>query len=93
MIFAQFTDYIVIFGDKKQDSELEVEVWKMLRFSLRLYHMRIRNEYIRRKAQVEHFGDQVKGRLRWFGHVKRRDSGSIGPNMLNMGLPGRRKRP
>lgn len=55
--------------------------------------MRIRNEYIRRKAQVEHFGEQVKGRLRWFGHVKRRDSGSIGPKMLNMGLPGRRKRP
>lgn len=93
MIFAQFTDYIVIFGDKKQDSELEVAVQKMLRFSLRLYHMRIRNEYIKRKAQVEHFEDQVKGRLRCFGHVKRRDSGYIGPRMLNVGLPGRRKRP
>jgi len=30
--------------------------------------------------------------LRWFGHVQRRDSGYIGRRMLEMELPGRRKR-
>ena len=30
--------------------------------------------------------------MRWFGHVQRRDSGDIGRTMLEMELPGRRRR-
>ena len=33
-----------------------------------------------------------EARLRWFGHVQRRDSGYIGRRMLEMELPGRRQR-
>ncbi|PME06485.1 hypothetical protein A8A06_13560 [Escherichia coli] len=66
----------------------------MLRFSLGVTRMdRIRNEYIRGTAHVEKFGDKVReARLRWFGHVQRRDSGYIGQRMLKMELPGRRRR-
>ena len=36
-------------------------------------------------AQVGHYGDKVRGaRLRWFGHVQRRDSEYIGIRMLKM---------
>uniref|UniRef100_A0A3Q3JMD5 YjeF N-terminal domain-containing protein n=1 Tax=Monopterus albus TaxID=43700 RepID=A0A3Q3JMD5_MONAL len=54
---------------------------------------RIRNEHIRGTAQVFCFGDKVReARLRWFGHVQRRDSGYIGRRMLEMELPGKRSR-
>ena len=32
-----------------------------------------------------------EARLRWFGHVQRRESGYIGRRMLAMELPGRRQ--
>ncbi|KAF7655665.1 hypothetical protein LDENG_00052730 [Lucifuga dentata] len=66
----------------------------MLRFSLGVTRMdRIRNEYIRGTAHVRCFGDKVReARLRWFGHVQRRDSEHIGRRMLRLELPGRRPR-
>ncbi|KAF7651992.1 hypothetical protein LDENG_00102870 [Lucifuga dentata] len=70
---------------KRQEAELEVAETKMLRFSL--------NEYIRGTAHVRCFGDKVReARLRWFGHVQRRDSEHIGRRMLRLELPGRRPR-
>ncbi|KAF7645083.1 hypothetical protein LDENG_00132800 [Lucifuga dentata] len=53
---------------------------------------RIRNEYIRGTAHVRCFGDKVReARLRWFGHVQRRDSEHIGRRMLRpRGRPKRR---
>ncbi|KAK3535463.1 hypothetical protein QTP70_016885, partial [Hemibagrus guttatus] len=79
---------------KRQESELEVAELKMLRFSLGVTRLdRIRNEYIRGTAHVGRLGDKVReARLRWFGHVKRRESEYIGRRMLDMGLPGRRQR-
>ncbi|KAK3506608.1 hypothetical protein QTP70_011016 [Hemibagrus guttatus] len=61
---------------KRQESELEVAELKMLRFSLGVTRLdRIRNEYIRGTAHVGHMGDKVReDRLRWFGHVQRRES-------------------
>ncbi|KAK3545734.1 hypothetical protein QTP70_011336 [Hemibagrus guttatus] len=78
---------------KRQESELEVAELKMLRFSLGVTRLdRIRNEYIRGTAHVGHLGDKVReARLRWFGHVQRRESEYIGRRMLDMGLPGRSK--
>ncbi|KAK3511524.1 hypothetical protein QTP70_008976 [Hemibagrus guttatus] len=62
---------------KRQESELEVAELKMLRFSLGVTRLdRIRNEYIRGTAHVGRLGDKVReARLRWFGHVQRRESG------------------
>ncbi|KAK3545742.1 hypothetical protein QTP70_011326 [Hemibagrus guttatus] len=78
---------------KRQESELEVAELKMLRFSLGVTRLdRIRNEYIRGTAHVGRLGDKVReARLRWFGHVQRRDSEYIGRRMLDMELPGRSK--
>ena len=33
-----------------------------------------------------------EARLRWFGHVRRKDDGYIGRRMMRMELPGKRKR-
>ncbi|KAK3508719.1 hypothetical protein QTP70_004259 [Hemibagrus guttatus] len=79
---------------KRQESELEVAELKMLRFSLGVTRLdRIRNEYIRGTAHVGRLGDKVREtRLRWFGHVQRRESEYIGRRMLDMELPGRRQR-
>ncbi|MCJ8735615.1 hypothetical protein PDJAM_G00249200 [Pangasius djambal] len=79
---------------KRQESELEVAELKMLRFSLEVTRLdRIRNEYIRGTAHVRRLGDKVReARLRWFGHVQRRESEYIGRRMLDMELPGRRRR-
>ncbi|MCJ8744561.1 hypothetical protein PDJAM_G00120230 [Pangasius djambal] len=79
---------------KRQESELEVAELKMLRFSLGVMRLdRIRNEYIRGTAHVGRLGDRVReARLRWFGHVQRRESEYIGRRMLDMELPGRRRR-
>ncbi|KAK3568664.1 hypothetical protein QTP86_011458 [Hemibagrus guttatus] len=61
---------------KRQESELEVAELKMLRFSLGVTRLdRIRNEYIRGTAHVGRLGDKVwEARLRWFGHVQRREN-------------------
>ena len=79
---------------KRQEAEMEVAEMKMLRFSLGVTRMdRIRNEYIRGTAHVRGFGDKVReARLRWFGHVLRRDSEYIGRRILSFELPGRRPR-
>ncbi|KAK3527496.1 hypothetical protein QTP86_023020 [Hemibagrus guttatus] len=60
---------------KRQESELEVAELKMLRFSLGVTRLdRIRNKYIRGTAHVGRLGDKVReARLRWFGHVQRRE--------------------
>ncbi|MCJ8736379.1 hypothetical protein PDJAM_G00257690 [Pangasius djambal] len=64
---------------KRQESELEVAELKMLRFSLGVTRLdRIRNEYIRGTAHVGCLGDKVReARLRWFGHVQRRENGLV----------------
>ncbi|KAK3533744.1 hypothetical protein QTP70_025050 [Hemibagrus guttatus] len=79
---------------KRQESELEVAELKMLRFFLGVTRLdRIRNEYIRGTTHVGRLGDKVReARLRWFGHVQRRESEYIGRRMLDMELPGRRQR-
>ncbi|KAK3561613.1 hypothetical protein QTP86_010689 [Hemibagrus guttatus] len=61
---------------KRQESELEVAELKMLRFSLGVTRLdRIRNEYSRGTAHVGRLRDKVReARLRWFGHVQRRET-------------------
>ena len=79
---------------KRQEAEMEVAELKMLRFSLGVIIMdKIENEYIRGTAQVGQFGENTReARMRWYGHVLRKDDGYIGRRMLRMELPGKRKR-
>ena len=79
---------------KRQEAEMEVAELKMLRFSLGVTRMdKIRNEYIRGTAQVGKFGEKTReARLRWYGHLRRKDDGYIGRRMLRIELPGKRKR-
>ena len=79
---------------KRQEAEMEVAELKMLRFALGVTRMdKIRNEYIRGRAQVGRVGEKTReARLRWYGHVLRKGDGYIGRRMLRMELPGKRKR-
>ena len=79
---------------KKQVEEMEVAEMKMLRFAVGVTRKdKIRNEHIRSTVKVERLGMKMReGRLRWYGHVMRRDQEYVGREMMEMELPGTRKR-
>ena len=79
---------------KKQVKEMEVAEMEMLRFAIGVTRKdKIRNEYIRDTVKVERSGIKMReGRLRWYGHVIRRDKVYVGRKMMEMELPGKRKR-
>ena len=79
---------------KKQVEEMEVAEMKMLRFAMGVTRKdKIRYEYIRSTVKVERLGMKMReGRLRWYGHVVRRDQEYVGRKMMEMELPGKRKR-
>ena len=66
----------------------------MLRFAMEVTRKdKIRNEDIRSTVKVERLGMKMKeGRLRWYGHVMRRDQEYVGRKMMKIELPGKRKR-
>ena len=76
---------------KKQ--EMEVAKMKMLRYAMGVTRKdKIRNEYIRGTVKVERLGMKMReGRLRWYGHVMRKDKEYVGRKMKEMELPGKRK--
>ena len=78
----------------KQVEEMEVTEMKMLRFAMGVMRKdKIRNEYIRGAAKVERLGMKMReGRLRWYGRVMRRDQDYVGRKIMEMELPGKRKR-
>ena len=79
---------------KKQVEEMEVAEMKMLKFAMGMTRKdKIRNEYIRGTVKVEQLGIKMReGRLRWYRHVMRRDQEYVGRKMIEMQLPGKRKR-
>ena len=79
---------------KKQVEEMVVAEMKMLRFAMRVTRKdKIRNEHIRSTVKVERLGMKMReGRLRWYGHVMKRDQEYVGRKMMEMELPGKRKR-
>ena len=79
---------------KKQVEEMEFAEIKMLRFATGVTRKdKVRNEYIRGTVNIERLGMKMKeGRLRWYGHVMRRDQEYVGRKMIEMELPGKRKR-
>ena len=78
----------------KQVGKLEVAELKMVRRVLGVTREdKIRNEYIRGTARIAKLGEKIRGaRLRWYGHVKRREAEYVGRRTLEMEVPGRRKR-
>ena len=79
---------------KKQMEEMEVAEMKMLRFAMGVTKKdMIRNEYIRGTVKVERLGMKIReGRLRCYGHVMRRDQKYVEKRVMEMELPGKRKR-
>ena len=79
---------------KKQVEEMEVAEMKMLRFAMGVtIEDKIKNEYIRSTVKIERLGMKIReGRLRWNRHVMRRDQEYVGRKMMEMELPGKRKR-
>ena len=79
---------------KKQVEEMEVAEMKMLRFGMEVMKKdKIRNEYIRVTVKVEWLGLKMReGRLRWYGHVMKRNQEYVGKKVMEMELPGKRKR-
>ena len=65
---------------KKQVEEMEVAKMKMLRFAMGVTRKdKTRNEHIRSIVKVECLGMKMKeDRLRWYGHVMRRDQEYVG---------------
>ena len=54
---------------------------------------KVRNEYIWGTAKIRRIGEKLRGeRLRWFGHVKRREESYIGRRMMKIEIPGKRTR-
>ena len=79
---------------KKQVEQMEVAEIKMLRFAMGVTRKdKIRNEHIRSTVKVERLGMKMReGRLRWYGHVMRRDQEYVGRKMMEMELPEKRRR-
>ena len=71
---------------KKQVEEMEVAEMKMLRFAMGVTRKdKIRNEHIRSTVKVERLGMKMREvRLRWYGHVMRRDQKYIGRKMMEI---------
>ena len=78
----------------KKQEEMEVAEIKMLRFAMGVTRKdKIRNDYIRSTVKVEQLGMKMReGRLRWYGHVMRRDQEYVGRRVMEIELPGKRKR-
>ena len=81
----------VVAVTKEQVKEMEIARMKMLRFVLGVTRKdKIRNEHIRSTVKV---GMKMrKDRLRWYGHVMRRDREHAEKRVIKMKLPGKKKR-
>ena len=79
---------------KKQVEEMEVAEMKVLRFAMGVTRKdKIRNKYIRGTVKVERLGMKMReGRLRWYRHVMRRHQEYVGRRIIEMELPGKKKR-
>ena len=78
---------------ERQVGKMEVAELKMVRWALGVTRKdKIRNEHVRGTAKIAKVGDKLRNaRLRWYGHVKRKE-GCVGKRMMEMAVPDRRKR-
>ena len=78
----------------KQVKEMEVAEMKILRFVMVVTRKdKNINKYIRGKVKVERLEMKMREvKLRWYGHVMRRDKEYVGKKIIELELPGKRKR-
>ena len=78
---------------ERQMEKMEVAELKMVRWALGVTRKdKIRNEYVRGTAKIAKLGEKLRNaRLRWYGHIKRRED-YVGKRMMEMAVPGIRKR-
>ena len=74
--------------------KIQVAEMKMLRFAMGVTRKdMIRNEHIRSTIKLERLGMKMReGRLRWYGHVMRRDQEYVKRKIMEMELPEKKKR-
>ena len=79
---------------KRQVGKIEVADLKMVRWALGVTRKdKIRNEYVRVTAKITKLGDKFRNaRLRWYEYVKRREEDCVGKRMMEIAVPGRRRR-
>ena len=78
----------------REMGKIEVAELKMVRWALGVTRKnKIRNEYVRGTAKIAKIGDKRwNARLRWYGHVKKREEDYVGKRMTEMVVLGIRKR-
>ena len=79
---------------KAQENKFGVAEMKMLRWMCRVMKVdTIRNERIRRTTKVGEITKKVQERrLKWYGHVMRREERNVGRRVMVMKVQGRRER-
>ena len=79
---------------KAQEKKLDVAEMRMLRWVSGVAKLdRIRNERIRGTTKVGEISKKVQeSRLKWYGHVLRRQDEYVGKRVMVMEVPGKRRR-
>ena len=79
---------------KKAQEKLDVAEMRMLKWMTGVTKLtRIRNERIRETTKVGEISKKVQeSRLKWYGHVLRREDENVGKRVMAMEVPGKRRR-
>ena len=79
---------------ERQVRKMEVAELKMVRWAMGVTRKeKIRNEYLKGTTKIAKLGNKLRNaRLRWYGHVKRREECYVIKRMMEMATLGRRKR-
>ena len=77
--------------NKRKIATTEIRMLRGILGVSRREHMR--NEDIRRILHVSPIDEVMRGgRLRWFGHVQRREANNVTRRVMNLAIPGARRR-
>ena len=79
---------------ERQIKKMEITELKMVKWALGVTRKdKISNKYVRGTAKVAKLGDKFwNARLRWYEHVKRIKEDYVGKRIMDMAVPGIRKR-
>ena len=79
---------------KAQEKKLDVAEMRMLRWMSGVTKLdRIKNKIIRGTTKVGEISKKVQeSRLKWYGHVLRREDECVGKRVMAMEVPGKRRR-